>query len=77
MTFRDDLRAILTGGLPTLLELPTTVVANPAPETTAPEPTNRDLEPFLSGVNVTQRQLFLGGAGLLGLLALVFVVRQL
>jgi hypothetical protein len=77
MTFRDDLRAILTGGLPTLLEFPTTQPPDPQPEQTAPEPTNRDREPFLSGVNVTQNQLLIGGAGLLGLLALVFVVRQL
>lgn len=74
MSFRDDVRSILVGGLPRLLEIPEGGGADPAPETTAPEPTNRDREPFLSGI--TQQQALIGGAGLLGLVALIFVARQ-
>lgn len=74
MSFRDDLRAILVGGLPQLLELPEGGVPDPAPETTAPEPTIRDTEPFLAGIS--QQQVLVGGAGLLGLIALIFIARQ-
>ena len=79
MSFREDVLKVLSGGLPTLLEFPegaeqTTVAVVPV-EQVAPEPTNRDSEPFFMGV--TQNQILAGTAGLVALIGLVFLARKL
>ncbi len=78
MSFRDDLISILSGGLPSLLDDPAAVsVATPAVirvEEIAPSGTFRDREPFLMGV--TQNQVLIGTAGIIGVLALIMLVRR-
>ncbi len=72
-----DLLTVLSGGLPALLEQPeaTTQPVTQPVETVAPEPTNRDREPFLQ--SVTQNQILLATAGIVGLIGLVFIARKL
>lgn len=61
MPFKDYAERLLRGGLPAVLDNPGAAIAGPGdpartrqgdsrPEQTAPEPTNRDREPFLSTV---------------------------
>ena len=75
MGFKDDVLNVLTGGLPTLLEVPDAAPASVTVEKTAPEPTNRDTEAF-AFPPISQNQILLGGAALFGILALVFVMRN-
>jgi hypothetical protein len=75
MSFRDDLIGILSGGLPSLIELPTPQPANPQPEATPPSAGIRDREPF-SLANVSQSQILLVTAGIIGLLGVIFVVSR-
>lgn len=76
----DTLLLILSGGLPAVLDDPaaaTQPVEVDAPdrvEETPPEPTNRDREPFLQ--TVSQNQILIGTAGVLGILALIMLVRR-
>lgn len=76
MGFRDDLIGILTGGLPSLIELPTTAPVNPAPEQTPPQAIPRDREPFNIG-GVSQNQILIGTAAIIGVIGLIFVVRKI
>lgn len=81
--FTDALKDVLAGGLPALLDDPTddggvaTPTAGDPParvEETAPVGTIADREPFLQ--TVTQSQILIGTAGILGILALIMLVRR-
>jgi len=87
MSFRDDLLSVLSGGLPALIDDPsgstggaatTTPVAGPVQparvEETAPVGTAVDREPFL--MRVTQSQILIGTAAVIGAIALVMIVRR-
>lgn len=86
MSFRDSLITVLAGGLPALLDDPAAgpgqTVGGPEGSTTeprrveevAPTGTLQDREPFL--MSVTQNQILIGTAGVLGLIALVMIVRK-
>lgn len=74
MGFRDDVLAVLTGGLPAL-GAPAVATTMPVEEI-PPEPQLQDREPFL-GFGVSNQQIAFGAAGILGLIALVFVARRL
>ncbi len=87
MSFRDSLLTVLSGGLPALLDDPSggteqQTVGGPEGSPTdprrveevAPLGTLQDREPFLMGV--TQNQILIGTAGVLGILALVMLVRK-
>lgn len=74
MAFRDDLLAILTGGLPALgggASIPIVPV-----EEVPPEPQLQDMEPFLIP-GVSMQQVFVGGALLLGILGVILIARRL
>ncbi len=87
MGFRDDLVSVLSGGLPALLDDP---AAAPSPtgtgggegsvvtpirvEESPPVSTIQDREPFLMGVS--QNQILIGTAAIIGVLALVMLVRR-
>lgn len=76
MSFRDDLIGVLSGGLPTLLEIPDAPTqASTQPEQTAPSGTIRDVEPF-SLNTVTQTQILGVTAGILALLGVIWVIRK-
>lgn len=76
MSFRDDLLSVLSGGLPALIDgpSPTGTQPDPEPERIAPEPQLADREPFL--MRVTQSQILIGTAAVIGALALVMVARR-
>ncbi len=87
MGFREDALTVLSGGLGALLDDP---AADPAPtpvnppdgsavnpqrvEEIAPAGTLQDKEPFLMGVS--QTQILIGTAAVIGVLALVMLVRR-
>ena len=88
MAFRDDLLAVLSGGLPALIDGPnvasggatTTAAVEGSPirparvEEIAPSGTLQDREPFL--MRVTQNQILLGTAAIIGALALLMIARR-
>lgn len=81
MSFRDDLITVLTGGIGGLIDgdggqpAAGTVASPPArPEVTPPEPQLQDREPFLQ--RVTQTQLLVGTAVLVGAIGLLAFVRR-
>ena len=88
MSFRDDLIGILSGGLPTLIDGPdargrpalTTQTTEGSPiqprrvEEIAPAGGFRDSEPFLMGV--TQNQVLITTAAIIGVIGLVLVLRK-
>lgn len=87
MSFRDDLRTILAGGLPALLDDPASggpvqpasnaegsPVQPQRVEEVAPDGTFRDREPFL--MRVTQTQILVGTAAVVGALALLMIARR-
>jgi hypothetical protein len=88
MSFRTDLLQVLSGGLPALIDDPTAAVLSPPQvqtqegsavspvrvEEQAPSGTFRDREPFFQ--RVTQTQVLLGTAGIIGVLALIMVARR-
>lgn len=73
MSFRDDLLAVLTGGLGALGGGGSTTTT--PVEEVPPEPQLADTEPFRLARGNTQAIVF-GGAALLGILALVLVLRR-
>lgn len=77
MAFRDDLLAILTGGLPALGGGGGGGATTMPVEEVPPEPQLQDRESFLGFGGVTGQQVAIGGAALLGLVAVIFVARQL
>lgn len=92
MSFRDSLLTVLAGGLPALIDGPDPSDGASQPgvgggegsptypqrvEEVAPSGTIQDTEPFLAPLaNVTQSQVLIVTAGLIGVLALIMVVRR-
>lgn len=86
MSFRDSLLTVLAGGLPALLDDPAAeegqTVGGPEGSTTAPRRveeiapvgTLQDREPFL--MSVSQNQILIGTAAVLGVIALVMIARK-
>lgn len=75
MSFSDELKTVLLGGLPALLDSPSapaTKQGDTRPESTAPEPTNRDTEPFIMGAQqVFSPRNVMIGVGAIAILGLV------
>lgn len=78
MSFRDDALAILTGGLPNLLDGATTQPIQAVPvEATPPEPQLQDREAFnLAGVQVSQPVVLGVGAAIVALIGVLAFARR-
>ncbi len=87
MSFRDTLLTVLSGGLPALLDDPTALGGSAGVgggegspitpirvEEAPPTGTFRDRESFFMGI--TQNQILIGTAAIIGGLVLVMVVRR-
>jgi hypothetical protein len=80
MAFKDSLRTLLQGGLPALLDYGdaagNTQGDQTRVESTAPEPTNRDLIPGLNLMTITQNQILMLTGGILAVLGIIYLVRK-
>ena len=88
MSFRDDLVTILSGGLPALLDgdprsdPPAAGGAEGSPvtpqrtEEIPPTGTFRDTEPFLLSPSLNAKNILLGTAAVVGLIAVVMIARR-
>lgn len=81
MAFKDDLLAVLSGGLPALIETPVQGAKGAADgtpstavEQTSPQPQLQDSEPFL--MRVTQNQILGATALALGFLGIIYFARK-
>ena len=80
MAFKDQLLAVLSGGLPALMEQPNTAAGaadgtpSTAVEKTSPQPQLQDKEPFL--MRSTQNQILTVTALAVGAIGLVYLLKK-